>query len=1583
MKRALAVLLVLALLLTVPVIPFTPAEAAANVSKDDNVTSLSELCPCPCGKKLSEVEWKPWDAGGPSGNPSEGHYYLDGNFTQEAIKTIIANSHLVLDLRGNTWTTATAHKLLEVEGYFYILDTVGGGLVAPKINYAASGGAFLVKMNEWEYPTLTLCSGTIMAGVGSNAAALSLNGGLISLGSRSRFVMTGGRLIGHSTTDNGGAIASVSSAEILIHGGELIGGHADGSGGVIYSQGKLVLENCRIVGGTAGVDGGAVYASGDTTVNNCVITGGEATRFGGNLCMSGGKLRMEDTLLGNGIAHGIKNAAGDLAASGGGGNLMTMPYGTTSCDMQVKDSVLRGGYSGIYGGNFSAFANAEQTFIGTTFQGGVSVLTGGNIGCSAATVTTLDGCTVEGDAWFNGGSLTLTGKTSIGLRNTGLRLKADAGIDASGLAEGSMVYLDGTGALVKPGANISYFRGAIRTTLTGGGDAAITGTTAANGASGGYCPHCNQIVKWSAFAGKYNAGHYYFGKDMTGTSAKAMWVSDADVVIDMAGCDLDAASAKRAAGTGGTGSLTLLDSKGGSIVQSGGKNGEGGGVVNNGANATVRIYGGKYVYVPAEGVTVSSGAILYNQGTMEIHGGIFDASAYDNTGASGGALAIYAARGEGKGTSTTISAGYFVGGSVKNGAAVAAYCHASNYGTGNDLQVTGGIFVGGTAANAGGTIALIGTGDMGDASIENALIRGGTAKNGGSLFVTAQRASVENCCITGGKAVETDEAGGAGGNVYVSTGGVLSVTDSTVVQGNATKGGNVYQAATNSQLTLTDTLLLAGRATANNGGNLYVNNGQVTIRGGELSCGRAAAYGGNIFVNTGRNSDTVAQTVTVEKSQKGVTRITGGSGSRGGNLHVLGTVELKDAFLGNGKANAGMGGDIYINTAASGIKLTLGSGVTGNMVLGAIDGIIPAPTYGVPVANTEVTGQLNAVITLDGDFGAPQLLEKDGVLYVAVANTEDAEGNVAWYATAADALAASDEGHFAKLFVDSALALNKDAYLDLNGKNVAVTGNYRVYGKDSSGDDYSVPTGKLTFENADTVTDNMLVFTADGSKYMALTEGSTATFHRLGMDLSTVTLRVGDRGGVLYKGDFGCDEVLRGEIKTYGIAVSLNAMPTAALDNGTLTASYDGAELEAENGRRQGVVITNIMKDSLTNAENDRRGRNKIYATAYIQLQDGTVLVSDRTGQEDDIGNSLYDVVNKLDALIENDPTNFRRYTNTLRDYYARWNGKGMEGWLGADTNLIAPPDDGVIDILMIGSSWCSYYSEEIWGIANSMGVEVRVCNVYYSGCPMTKYYNDWVAGKADYSFFEATGLTRKSYGSGKTLEWCLARGEWDVITMQESGFNHKYGQTAQEHWDEMGYCADALLSYMREQFPETTIYFHQTWSYQKGYNKNGLQVTTDQWQAEQVQQNKDFANILRSTLNEKYPDLNIGRIATGEAWQLVREGWGGFDPYDKLCARLGTSAFNQLTGYTDPDDPHEGDYSHDGDIGGGQYLNGLVWFLQIMKDRGVEYTADQITWEPSYSSTVANRFNGEQLRQAAWEVVYGNGWSYDSAKYE
>lgn len=263
------------------------------------------------------------------------------------------------------------------------------------------------------------------------------------------------------------------------------------------------------------------------------------------------------------------------------------------------------------------------------------------------------------------------------------------------------------------------------------------------------------------------------------------------------------------------------------------------------------------------------------------------------------------------------------------------------------------------------------------------------------------------------------------------------------------------------------------------------------------------------------------------------------------------------------------------------------------------------------------------------------------------------------------------------------------------------------------------------------------------------------------------------------------------------------------------------------------------------------------------------------------------------------------------------------------------PADDDTLNILMIGNSFCYYYPDELYSLAQAAGIKIRVCNVYYSGCKLEQHWTWWKNNEANYQFFTFDENGRQQI-DGCNLEYCLQQQNWDVISLQEASSGVRESSAEEALAASKTYRTD-LITYIQEQFPKSQFYWHQTWAYQVGYDRNGYAVTSAQQQAEYAEKIKTYT---LSTCEE----FGLKRVNTGEAWQLVRE-----SGYDNLCARLSVNG-------------GEGDYYHDGDIGGGQYLNACVWFEVLTGQSCIGNT-----FRPSYTLTeemVAT------LQQAAHEAV-------------
>ena len=1458
MKRALIYFLLMAMLSGMVVMPAYAAEVGETPA-ETSITPLTDDCPCGCGKALAEVEWKPW-----KGTASSGHFYLDGDYVQAEQTDVISGEKMVFDLRGNTISTSTRIRLFHVSGYLAVLDTVGGGRLTARTpsTTGANGGVVSVADNETAGSTFELYSGTIMP---SADAGKSQSGGLIDLGDGATFRMHGGMLLNGLTASNkhGGGIQGIGSSTIEILGGSIVGCEAAEIGGSIYSTGTVILKNCSVIGGKAGSTGGNIY-------------------------MNGGSLTVENAV----IADGVSFASGTY----GGGNIGNVG----GCKVNIKNSVIRGGYSYGYGGNMS-LGYGTVTITNTEIYGGVANKGGTNIALTASSAAvTLDGCTIDGGVGRVLGKLTLKGATKIGMYNGGLDLSAQSSktTTATGLTAGAEIYIQGAKTLT---GSVDYFKPLYRTTVSASGTT-ITLAKAADGVTAGYCPHCNAQVAWSAY-GTEGETHTYLTENLTDFAE--VTVSDSRA-IDLAGFTITASG--RAFAVTDTGNLGVLDSVGTGKIGGSGVNGEDGGLFHNAG--TLLLDGGKHTYTAKTDIAPVGGGVVYTGGTLRIYGSQLVATAFalvEGVTTKGGAI-----RG-GVGANVTIR-----GARVNSG--TASYGGGAYFDYNGQITMEAVTFTGGKA-NGGGNIycgstassAALAANNKGKLTLTGVSFRDGeaTTQYSGNLHLDRWHADITDCYFEGGKTAKY------GANLSYGVANTMNVTN-TILEGgvSAGAGGNFY-AANAKAATFTDCKILGGSGTS--GGNLYVNNGAVTIKGGEVSHGTASVDGGNIHANT-------AGGVTLVKNTAGQAPaiLNGTAVENGGNLYASDTVTVTDACFALGSAASGE--DLY---AAKGVTLTLGAGVKGNVILGADSSLLTADVYGGAISGITCE-ESSAKYYLGGTYGNCGIILKDKTMYVAVASVFDKNGNDVWYSSNAEAVTACPADGYVKLFTNNDLVLTKDLYVDLNGNAVNVSGNYTLYGMDASGDDFAIPTGKtMGTTGAATVT------APNGNTYIAVTETDGITYHRLDMKITGVTIRP-SVDGMYYSAKWACDDVLKAKIDTFGVVANTEKMPDAnfASDDSNVWTVFSASQFE--NGKVQnGAVLTGILKEEDRSTEdNEEAAKQAVYAKAYIKFTDGTTMVSN-----DNIRYSLYDVMKNLDKLITEKPIKYRKYNLSARNFYEKWKDNGMGSW--NLSKIPTPADDGVINVLMVGSSFCYYFVEEIYALGQAAGIDIRVCNLYYSGCPLEKHYNWWVGGNSNYQYYETFHDGRK-LTSNVSLEWGLAQQEWDFIALQPrtSGL---YADGAQSHFDSNKPYWEPLLDYFIEQFPNARIGWHQAWANQAneyGREDSNLTVETQTKWAEEID---SYGQLVTGYYNDPAGKTIVQRINTGRAWQLCRE-----DGYDYLCARLGK---------TNSGVAHAGDGYHDGDIGGAQYLNACVWF-EILTGQSV--VGNPYVPEYKTSSTLSDTLFGK-----------------------
>ena len=228
------------------------------------------------------------------------------------------------------------------------------------------------------------------------------------------------------------------------------------------------------------------------------------------------------------------------------------------------------------------------------------------------------------------------------------------------------------------------------------------------------------------------------------------------------------------------------------------------------------------------------------------------------------------------------------------------------------------------------------------------------------------------------------------------------------------------------------------------------------------------------------------------------------------------------------------------------------------------------------------------------------------------------------------------------------------------------------------------------------------------------------------------------------------------------------------------------------------------------------------------------------------------------------------------------------------------PAEDGVLRILLIGNSFCYYYPDEIYGMLKSAGIRAEVANVYYSGCTLSQHW-DWYDMETNYRFILYSD-SGKRLEDDKNMRYCLDARNWDIISFQQH-FSPGRTETYEIAFESCEAPLRALLKAVARKKPMARLVWNETWAYQVGYElpekKMAVKSTEDQTHQYQV---------IHDVSKKLCEEFSLPCVPLGEAWQLAR---AKSEVGDRLC--------NKKNGTTDS--------YHDGDAGGGQFLNACVWY--------------------------------------------------------
>ena len=135
--------------------------------------------------------------------------------------------------------------------------------------------------------------------------------------------------------------------------------------------------------------------------------------------------------------------------------------------------------------------------------------------------------------------------------------------------------------------------------------------------------------------------------------------------------------------------------------------------------------------------------------------------------------------------------------------------------------------------------------------------------------------------------------------------------------------------------------------------------------------------------------------------------------------------------------------------------------------------------------------------------------------------------------------------------------------------------------------------------------------------------------------------------------------------------------------------------------------------------------------------------------------------------------------------------------------------------ILAIGNSFSDDGMEHLPAILEDLGIEnVELARLYVGGCTLERHYNFYRNEEAAYLFYHSKAGENKWVKANEkvTMQYALAMGEWDIITLQQaSGVSGLYNSYVPY--------LEQLITIVSKAQPQAELVWHMTWSYSTDSN--------------------------------------------------------------------------------------------------------------------------------------------------------------------
>lgn len=472
--------------------------------------------------------------------------------------------------------------------------------------------------------------------------------------------------------------------------------------------------------------------------------------------------------------------------------------------------------------------------------------------------------------------------------------------------------------------------------------------------------------------------------------------------------------------------------------------------------------------------------------------------------------------------------------------------------------------------------------------------------------------------------------------------------------------------------------------------------------------------------------------------------------------------------------------------------------------------------------------------------------------------------------------------------IGETVTVDKDILLDLNGKTATVT---VAEGKtltvmDSQTDDYTVSDGVY---GQLTATGNVVA--ADG--YLKVTEAGSLSFHKYRVAITSMTLRAAE-AGIYYNSSFLGDEKVASAVESFGVALSVIDVPYEKnIHTKCVASEFTGFESGKNGNAAASTLLTGIMKDTNTEAINDRNMAMTVYGRPYLKTADGYLFGAS-------ISRSLVTQLQDIDGMVDSLSGS---QLHALKEFYNKFETR-LEGL--ELSNIEKEAKDETLKILGIGNSYTQdtmWILGEVYKAQKNQNVELGVA--YYSGCRLDQHVKFYNGSEAVYQYNHWDAASGKWVStSNMTLKEIIDATDWDLVSMQQgsgtSGVESTYNSDIQ-----------TIQSFVKSTLGYTpTFFWNMTWSYPE------VDIPTDNYTLDNAPNANNFKKYYNSDQEYMYSMICQtvqNKIVPDSTFQWIMP--------------VGTAVQNAKSGFMTDYDLYR-DYTHLNDFS--RLMAAYVWFSRI-----------------------------------------------------